>query len=305
MKALFLLDFEFSFSDPVFCIIMAVAVLLIALLAVLLVLTFGRKGSGGRKAKKMADYVPASNHAASGGKCPSCGAPLDEDSVFCANCGAPVTPPVPAARPVDRMCPACGAPLDEDSAFCANCGAPVTAPAPAEEPAGGKCPVCGSPVDEDSAFCANCGAPIAAAHAAPAPYAPGSRRCPSCGTLCDDETLFCPSCGTPLSPGTPAPSAPAPHEELPKPNRLKPMRKGTAGRPADPAASSFFRPISDLDDTVGPPRIPTVEAAAGSKPSEEQGEVPESNDQRFCHVCGAELTENVPFCPACGTRVAE
>ena len=68
--------------------------------------------------------------------------------------------------------------------------------------------------------------------------------------------------------------------------------------------------MSDLDDSIHPAPAPapekdeTPEEPAAVEEAE-QGEVPEPNDKRFCHVCGAELTEDVPFCPACGTRVAD
>ena len=43
--------------------------------------------------------------------CIYCGAPLDSDSQFCANCGKKI-----------KMCPRCGAVLKDDSLFCARCG---------------------------------------------------------------------------------------------------------------------------------------------------------------------------------------
>jgi predicted nucleic acid-binding Zn ribbon protein len=43
--------------------------------------------------------------------CIYCGASLDSDSQFCANCGKKI-----------KMCPRCGAVLKADSSFCARCG---------------------------------------------------------------------------------------------------------------------------------------------------------------------------------------
>ena len=91
------------------------------------------------------------------------------------------------------------------------------------------------------------------------------------------------------------------------------MRTGASGKAPDPAASSFFKPIADLDESLHPAPAPAAEAPAMPATAKspladdeaEPVEMPEPNDQRFCHVCGAELTEDVPFCPACGTRVAE
>ena len=48
-------------------------------------------------------------------KCSFCGAPLDDDSQFCANCGKKV-------EPQGKMCPQCGAENEDDAAFCSKCG---------------------------------------------------------------------------------------------------------------------------------------------------------------------------------------
>lgn len=47
--------------------------------------------------------------------CKYCGAPLDDDSQFCANCGKKI-------EPLGNTCPRCGAEVGDDSAFCAKCG---------------------------------------------------------------------------------------------------------------------------------------------------------------------------------------
>lgn len=47
--------------------------------------------------------------------CKYCGAPLDEDSQFCTNCGKKV-------EPQRKTCPQCGAEVEDNSAFCAKCG---------------------------------------------------------------------------------------------------------------------------------------------------------------------------------------
>ena len=48
-------------------------------------------------------------------KCSFCGAPLDDDSQFCTNCGKKV-------EPQGKMCPQCGAEIEDDAAFCSKCG---------------------------------------------------------------------------------------------------------------------------------------------------------------------------------------
>ena len=47
--------------------------------------------------------------------CKFCGAPLDDDSQFCANCGKKI-------EPQGKTCPKCGAELEDGSAFCSKCG---------------------------------------------------------------------------------------------------------------------------------------------------------------------------------------
>src|SRR6266550_2002932 len=49
--------------------------------------------------------------------CPSCGAPLRADDVFCRKCGT---------RLVPSSCPSCGASLLADDSFCPKCGKPVS-----------------------------------------------------------------------------------------------------------------------------------------------------------------------------------
>ena len=49
-------------------------------------------------------------------KCTHCGAPLDDDALFCTNCGAK------SGMQSAMVCPSCGANLDVDSVFCTACG---------------------------------------------------------------------------------------------------------------------------------------------------------------------------------------
>ena len=48
-------------------------------------------------------------------KCLFCGAPLDDDAIFCSNCGKKI-------EPQGKICPQCGAKVGTDSVFCAKCG---------------------------------------------------------------------------------------------------------------------------------------------------------------------------------------
>ena len=47
--------------------------------------------------------------------CNNCGAPLDDDALFCANCGKKIAPQ-------GKTCPKCGAKVEEESVFCIKCG---------------------------------------------------------------------------------------------------------------------------------------------------------------------------------------
>ena len=70
--------------------------------------------------------------------CPSCGAELPIDAVFCTSCGVKMPEPPVSPPPAGPVCPACGAPAAEDMIFCTNCGTklpePVSAPIPAQSP---------------------------------------------------------------------------------------------------------------------------------------------------------------------------
>lgn len=50
--------------------------------------------------------------------CGNCGAPLDNDALFCTECGTKV-------EPMGMQCPNCGASVENNSAFCHKCGTPM------------------------------------------------------------------------------------------------------------------------------------------------------------------------------------
>ena len=84
-------------------------------------------------------------------KCPYCGAQMNDDSLFCTECGIQI--------PQGIVCPHCGASIGENDAFCQNCGKRVD-DSPSTDISNithNKCPYCGASVNEGDVFCENCG----------------------------------------------------------------------------------------------------------------------------------------------------
>ena len=86
-------------------------------------------------------------------KCPNCGAQMNDDSLFCTECGKQI--------PQGNQCPHCGALLNNGDAFCQNCGKKVVEAHPSivteTSSIQKKCPQCGAVVDNGDIFCQNCG----------------------------------------------------------------------------------------------------------------------------------------------------
>ena len=60
---------------------------------------------------------------------------------------------------MSRICPNCGATLQDDELFCCECGTKYEEPAPPEPETGGFCAKCGMQLRPGAAFCPRCGAP--------------------------------------------------------------------------------------------------------------------------------------------------
>ncbi len=75
-----------------------------------------------------------------------------------------------------KICRVCGAQLDDDSSFCAVCGA--KAPETPPQPQCSFCANCGAKLGAGAMFCGNCGAPTEAAPAAKAPKIPRKTKRP-------------------------------------------------------------------------------------------------------------------------------
>ncbi len=87
-------------------------------------------------------------------KCPYCGAELNNDSLFCTECGKEL--------PIGVVCPHCGAPINEGDVFCTECGKRTNevSQTTSVEPTKHKCPHCGASINEGDAFCMECGKKI-------------------------------------------------------------------------------------------------------------------------------------------------
>lgn len=127
--------------------------------------------------------------------------PAKEEPVFV----APPTKVYEAESKADKVCSKCGAALEDECIFCTECGArveadePTAAPAEAAAPEGGVrfCTECGfKTTDTEAVFCNNCGARLPSADGIAKQSAPAEKTCPVCGfTTTDPEVFFCIECG--------------------------------------------------------------------------------------------------------------
>ncbi|MBN2028337.1 MAG: zinc-ribbon domain-containing protein [Actinobacteria bacterium] len=141
--------------------------------------------------------------------CPSCGAPV---ALPAAAAVAPA--PMPAA-PAGKVCASCGEPLDDDAVFCGNCGAQVVqAPVqgegapPAAEPPPPPVTETTTPPAPLAPAAAEPPAGEAATSQKPGPAQPQESEeamppveetlaCPNCNTPIPEKDMrFCPDCGT-------------------------------------------------------------------------------------------------------------
>jgi hypothetical protein len=137
---------------------------------------------------------------------------------------APDAPPIeeePTAPPDEGLsCPACGAEVQPDEAFCANCGATLAqAPIPPEPVPEAEPEPEVEPVDEESVPVAEPTVtevvPVDMVAEEAPPVLPEVPSCPSCGSEVDEGDTFCSNCGAVLQPSEPPPPAPAEEEPAP------------------------------------------------------------------------------------------
>jgi len=106
-----------------------------------------------------------------GGACPQCGAALDPESAFCAQCGA-------QARVI---CSECGASSPRGGKYCRYCGRSIQEMDPT-------CRKCGARVVRGMTFCTECGSVL-------------QESCANCGGRVVDVWKFCAYCGRQLGTG--------------------------------------------------------------------------------------------------------
>ena len=127
--------------------------------------------------------------------CETCCQEVDEDALYCNNCGAKM--PV-KLLPGMVLCPHCQKAVREGIRFCTNCGGSmVEEPKPETK----TCPNCGWVTTNMSLmFCDACGRRLEGGEeeeaAAEVEKVPTKKVCPNCGwSIFDAETMFCDECG--------------------------------------------------------------------------------------------------------------
>ena len=195
-------------------------------------------------------------------KCPKCGNKVQDDAIFCDQCGtrlvaaeapagAPEAEQVAAQEAQGVVCPACGATNTPGEMFCDDCGAPLAAPQPEPEA-------------------------VEAAEAEPAPDAPtpsepgGPRTCPDCGATVTEDDEFCYACGADLRSPRPA-AEPTAVEEQPA-AAPAPVSEAAAAAPSRAAPP----PAALSEPEVAPKECPSCGAKVGP-------------GDTFCEFCGAAL----------------
>lgn len=128
--------------------------------------------------------------------CESCGEQVDEDDLYCNNCGAKMPVKV---LPGMVLCPHCNKAVREGIRFCTNCGKPMEEE---DKPPVKVCPACGfTTEDMDKMFCDNCNRRLIAEgvdpeeEEKPEDKKPTHKVCPACGfKIFDADTMFCEKC---------------------------------------------------------------------------------------------------------------
>lgn len=145
--------------------------------------------------------------------CKNCGSMIDDDALFCAECGTHVEK---GDSQFTAVCPNYGNKMDNDAEFCDNCGKNVDKNEPVNALL---CPDCKSAVDDDAEFCGNCGFRLAQNEP------PASVVCPNCGALIQSNTEFCNNCGAMTAAFSLTPPIPPQSQPMQQPVYRQPVQQ--------------------------------------------------------------------------------
>lgn len=128
--------------------------------------------------------------------CEECGEQVDEDDLYCNNCGAKM--PV-KLLPGMELCPHCNKAVKAGIHFCTNCGKPMIEE---KKPPVKVCPSCGfTTEDMNKIFCDKCNRRLECDGEEPEEKKKKKAKvatkkvCPACGfSVYDAETMFCKKC---------------------------------------------------------------------------------------------------------------
>lgn len=128
--------------------------------------------------------------------CETCGAQVEEDDLYCNNCGAKMPVKV---LPGMELCPHCHKAVKAGIRFCTNCGKPMQEE---EKPKVKECPSCGFTTENlDMIFCEKCNRRLVMEGGDPEEETvveeklPVHKVCPACGfKIFDADTMFCEKC---------------------------------------------------------------------------------------------------------------
>jgi predicted amidophosphoribosyltransferase len=208
--------------------------------------------------------------------CDKCGAALEENDIFCRECGERADKH--AAAEAEEAVPSPVAVIAEEAEPIEEADEPPGFCAPAEEAA--FCRNCGAPLEKSGSFCWECGERIGEAVAVEDE---------------DDEPAGEPSGLPPLAAVTGRSANAGAHEWA-----------GDAAEQAEPAGEALIcgncgAPLAKED--VLCPACGTWVVSPVNKKTEEYPEFDEIHlSERICGNCGAFLREGDIFCPACGVR---